>query len=313
MNIPAFVINLDRDQHKLAAVGSRLDQVGIPFERLPAVDGRSLSLQEKTEACSTACASFCPAAAIGCFLSHRKAWQTIVDRALPLAYVFEDDVAFHDGARELIDLSFSELPQDFHVNLLGCFTCQQEMLVESLIGMVRRVSSGQPYSEHLRIPSQTFGSQAYLVSQTGAKTLLSTMSKMSATVDWQMGDAMKRGLKLFTTVPDATYQTDMDQSSIATRAPALLNTVMQKVPADRYRSVAWILSVPLFSFANLTFSAWCMLIGVLTACCPIFTACLLIVDTVVSAIWLKTKIKDYLPLFLSAIVGMFVGSFVVRR
>ncbi|RYF02980.1 MAG: glycosyltransferase family 25 protein, partial [Deltaproteobacteria bacterium] len=187
----AFVINLDRDDQKLAKVARRLADVNIPFERLPAVDGRRLQPEVTRRHCTPACATFCPPAAVGCFLSHKRAWQAVVDRGLPEAYVFEDDVAFHPGAVDVIAAARRELPPDFDVMLLGCFTCEEEMVVEYLLGVARGVSPARTFSPHLTVPSQTFGSQAYLVSARGARRLLSALARMSATVDWQMGAAMK--------------------------------------------------------------------------------------------------------------------------
>lgn len=39
---------------------------------------------------------------VGCFLAHRKAWQTIVERGLPAALVMEDDAWLGQGAREAL-------------------------------------------------------------------------------------------------------------------------------------------------------------------------------------------------------------------
>ena len=91
MDAHAFVINLDRNPEKWEAVAGRLQNQGIRFERLPAVDGRQL--EDVRAYCTPACARFCPKAAIGCFLSHKRAWQAVVDRGLQEALVFEDDVA----------------------------------------------------------------------------------------------------------------------------------------------------------------------------------------------------------------------------
>lgn len=306
MDSNAFVINLDRDVSKWEAVAGRLRDQGIRFERLPAVDGRQL--QDVSAHCTPACAWFCPRAAVGCFLSHKRAWQTVVDRGLSEALVFEDDVAFEPHARQLVEAAQRELPADYHVMLLGCFTCEDEMWVEHLLGLARGLASARTVSAHLAVPSQTFGSQAYLVSNAGARMLLSLLSRMSTTVDWQMGSAMKQGLRVFTTLPGATYQASMESSSIATRAPALLNLAFNNVPADRHRSVGWVLSVPLLSLGGFDLSAWSLLLCFLACLFPRVACALTAVDCAVGCCCLGSTPRDYVPTAAAVTVGGLLSS-----
>ncbi len=38
--LPIYVINLDRRPDRLAAIAADLDRLGLPFERIKAVDGQ---------------------------------------------------------------------------------------------------------------------------------------------------------------------------------------------------------------------------------------------------------------------------------
>ena len=84
--IPVYVINLDRSPQRLAHMTAQLSDLGIAFERLPAVDGRVLD--------PAYVAKFAPLAAsqIGCFLSHKLAWQRIAWGDAPCGIVLEDDI-----------------------------------------------------------------------------------------------------------------------------------------------------------------------------------------------------------------------------
>ena len=280
MDLPAFVINLDRDVHKLTGVTERLQSAGITFERIPAVDGSTLTPDDLRQRCTATCEQYCPRAAIGCFLSHVEAWRSVVSRGLDKALILEDDVAFNTGGVELISQALSEVPVGWHVLLCGCFTCQTELVAERITGIARGASPSKDISEHVRIPSQTFGSQAYVVSLEGAKALLQLLPKASWHVDWALGGAMKRGLQVYSTKPNATYQVDMKNSSIASKAPVLLNWVASKIPLDAHgeRNLGWMMSVPLFAVASVNVTPWCLLFMCLAAFFPFSTACVLLLD-----------------------------------
>lgn len=283
MDLPALLINLDRDVQKLTSVTERLQSAGITFERIPAVDGSALTQDDLHRRCTATCKHYCPKGAIGCFLSHVEAWRVVASRGLARALVLEDDVGFTTGGVELISEALEELPQGWHVMLCGCFTCQTEMAVERVAGIARGAPPGRDISEHVRVPSQTYGSQAYVVSLEGARKLLELLPKASWHVDWALGGARQRGLMLYSTKPNATYQVDMKQSSIASKAPILLNWIASKIPLDTHgeRNLGWIMSVPLFALAGFNVTGWCLMFMCLAALCPFPTACLLLFD----ALW----------------------------
>ena len=68
----------------------------------------------------------------GCFLSHLALWQEIVDRNLPYACVFEDDVVFHRHWAQLAPTAFSFTPQDYDLLFMG------NMIVTPGPGLVRQ-------------------------------------------------------------------------------------------------------------------------------------------------------------------------------
>lgn len=97
MRAEAFIIHLKRAQRRRAQVDALSAVLPLPVHVVDAVDGLELSdgaigavyrrrlhrphypfEMRKTE--------------IGCFLSHRKAWQAIVDRQLDAGLIVEDDV-----------------------------------------------------------------------------------------------------------------------------------------------------------------------------------------------------------------------------
>lgn len=298
-----FVINLDRDPAKLAAVTRRLAAQGLDFERVAATDGAAMTAAQRAAACTPACARLCPAGAVGCFLSHMRVWRTVAERGLDRALVLEDDAAFRPGGLALVRRALRELPPGWHVMLCGCFTCQGELAVERATGAVVGAPAAVEVSDHLRIPSQTFGSQAYVVSAAGAARLLTLFPRASWHLDWELGRALRRrGLRLYSTKPDATYQTGMDASSIASRAPVLLNAAASLVVLDQ-RTLAWMMSVPLLAVGGLPVNGWSLLALAGGAWAPAPAAAGVAADAL-----LAPGGADYTYLYAAAALGLALGK-----
>ncbi len=92
--IPIFVINLDRSAVRLDRIAARLAELGLSFERVPAIDGSMLSPDEKQRFSPNRSWIVLHDAEIGCYLSHLKVLRLIAERELPRAIVLEDDAIF---------------------------------------------------------------------------------------------------------------------------------------------------------------------------------------------------------------------------
>ena len=91
-----FLINLDKSTERLEKSSERLAAQNIQFERIRAIDGTKLTDAEVQAHYSSQLNSKqyyrnLGYGEIGCFLSHRLAWQKIVEQNLPYAIVLEDD------------------------------------------------------------------------------------------------------------------------------------------------------------------------------------------------------------------------------
>lgn len=98
MNVEAFVIHLRRSEMRRAQVERIVEACPVKTHVLDAVDGRAMSDAERAQVYTTE-KLFEPrypfeigSGEIGCFLSHRNAWQEIIDRGLNAGLVLEDDV-----------------------------------------------------------------------------------------------------------------------------------------------------------------------------------------------------------------------------
>ena len=123
MKTHTFVISLERSADRFAHAATLLPKLPLSGEVLPAVDGSQLSDAEIAE-------FYQPGVhqpiypfqiglgEIGCFLSHRNAWQAIVDRDLDAALILEDDVAIdEDRLRRAVEFVADRSPRGAYVQL----------------------------------------------------------------------------------------------------------------------------------------------------------------------------------------------------
>jgi glycosyl transferase family 25 len=94
--IPAYVINLARDTTRLANCTAQAQELGFSFERVEAVEGKSLSsdfIDEFRRSRPRGGRSWLHGQ-IGCFMSHFRVWETIAAGDSSAALVLEDDLHF---------------------------------------------------------------------------------------------------------------------------------------------------------------------------------------------------------------------------
>lgn len=110
-----YLINLDRSPERLATMVSRLDDLGIEFERIPGVDGMSLSEDEFGRQTSEN-RYYKPIrrGEVGCQLSHLKALARFLDSDARYALVLEDDARLDGDFNEAIAqaLALRDAPGD---------------------------------------------------------------------------------------------------------------------------------------------------------------------------------------------------------
>lgn len=96
-SIPVFLVNLDRNPERLESAKRQLDALGVPFERIAAVDGSRLSAAEVRGAVNRfrwRCAVGRPVrlGEIGCAMSHHAIYRRMIRENIPVVCILEDDV-----------------------------------------------------------------------------------------------------------------------------------------------------------------------------------------------------------------------------
>lgn len=94
-SIPVYVLNLARATDRRVSITNHLSRSGIQFEFIEAIDGNTLSPEELNTLLPEQ-NRYAPGV-IGCYLSHLKAYKTIIDRKIEIALILEDDALLNDN------------------------------------------------------------------------------------------------------------------------------------------------------------------------------------------------------------------------
>lgn len=212
-----FLINLDRAPERLAwfetqFAKSDLSRDGRAFERMPAVDGKTIANLDEfvspagmRELDDLAATGFrkrhaqLSIGAVGCALSHIECWRAGLESgAKGGVWIFEDDCVIPQDLLERVKCT--PVPGDTDILLLGvfCLRCRGE-------------------GGGLREVKRFFGLHGYVVTRRGLEKLLARadLLPMSVQIDTYLSDLAERGdLVVRALGTDAVSQTQQFATSI---------------------------------------------------------------------------------------------------
>ena len=188
---PVFLINLERDVKRLEAATAELRRHDQTWIRVPAVNGRQLPpdrIARSYDPRGNAKHAKHPMTApeIGCYLSHFKAWEKIVESGAPGGVVFEDDFTITgDLSAARLGLAADEGRWDM-VKLFSLRPDSKLLRPRRLIG---DVVIGEPY----RIPTMMLG---YALRRQAAERLVAQTLPFMRPVDEDMKFFWEKGLTI---------------------------------------------------------------------------------------------------------------------
>ena len=202
MTLPVYVINLDRRPDRLASIAANLKYVGLPFERVPAIDAQSLPAVGKI--------SLLNRGSRACLLSHAEALRRFLDTSHPAAAILEDDA---EVAADLPDHCVS-------IDWWPAGTALVKLDTPNNLKNLQGWLCGQtPSGRDLRqIVRWNAGAAAYLVNRAGATALLEALEKEELNIDRTMFDprfsSLARQLRPVQIVPAVARQNPVFDSDI---------------------------------------------------------------------------------------------------
>ncbi|WP_148861377.1 glycosyltransferase family 25 protein [Marinobacter fonticola] len=164
--IPAYLINLAKDDERLRSSTEQFAHLGLTPERIEAIDGRQLTGAEFKAFCHLrprgGKKGWLPGQA-GCLLSHRAAWRRIAGSNAEWAAVFEDDLRIADDLRDML-VSDTWIPNAVDLVRLEPSTNRVWLKDDT------RFSRGS--RDILRVGSTSWCAGAYLIHRETAKRLV---------------------------------------------------------------------------------------------------------------------------------------------
>jgi glycosyl transferase family 25 len=195
-HVPIFVINLNGHTDRLERISRRLNALGLSFERIPAINGQTLSREEKQKICLERSCLPLSDCEIAHYMSHLKALRIVVDRELPRAIILEDDAVFDD---DFALWASSECPLPAEVEILKF--------------------EGSGARDTIKIPISTYanrtiqfsykpagGAAAYLITFEAARKALKELDVASAQLAHDLFAYWKFGVRVYEVAPFPAHQ-----------------------------------------------------------------------------------------------------------
>lgn len=204
-----IVINLDEDADRRRRVESRLTELGLRWERLPALHGTRLAPAHldlvDRDAQVARGLRFSPGE-IGCWLSHRMAQRRIAEGSDEMALILEDDVRIREDLPAALERIEQGAAGKFDVVRLHRFKLRRKYVPirdiggGSTIGLVRPTDSG---------------AQAYVMSRDAARILIDRVPRMVHLADHTLYQHWTHGLVVCSIDPPVVLHDDRGRSSIS--------------------------------------------------------------------------------------------------
>jgi GR25 family glycosyltransferase involved in LPS biosynthesis len=159
-----YVINMDKDTERMHKISRNLQEYGIKYKRVSAIEGKKLSPKELHENTTALCrAVLCTKGIIGSGMSHMNVWKTIAESKEKWHLILEDDVEFNKDSIRMLENLNNHL-QNNDIEALINVNCHNPY---------EMFCTFYSFSDLLSNNFFAAGASAYLITPTIAKQLLS--------------------------------------------------------------------------------------------------------------------------------------------
>lgn len=213
--VTPYVINLEKDTKRLCKINSQFDALGLKRPTvIKAIMGKDIKSGEMPGIVSSFFSMFGSRGAVGCALSHVKAWETFVsdsERSEAMSgassseatngeygLFLEDDALLSKDFVEQMKLKMAHLPEDVYIFFLGCtMMCNPDKNYDFLYPLIKvLIMWGMNYypkkleiiNEHIYVPQFPLALHGYVLSKKGARYLLDKIrqDKIHSHIDTQV-------------------------------------------------------------------------------------------------------------------------------
>jgi GR25 family glycosyltransferase involved in LPS biosynthesis len=259
-----FVINLKNRPDRWNTVQNSFKDTKLKLIRWDAVYGKNMSDAEIKDITTPFCNIFCSHGMIGCWLSHYKIWEHIVENNLDNVLILEDDtspVAQFD--KKLNDL-MKIVPENYDLLYIGCFgTCDtlgnnvSRMLCN---GVNKEAVVDGKKIDGLMIPAVPLGTHAYMVSNKGATKLINDvdLKKVRYHIDYTLSKFVynaNKGFIMFAPLKPLIFQEcDISTSDLSSNDHPIINYLFSHVKLSDNYNLDFITNVQILNIRKLSIS-----------------------------------------------------------
>ena len=123
-----YVINLNHRKDRFESIDKSLKKINLEYELFPACDGNKLEMYSNDIAKYFDKNNNLTPGQIGCALSHIKIWEKAIENNYKYTLVLEDDAIVPIDFWKKINNLLNELPSNYNMILLGCCSCEGEII-----------------------------------------------------------------------------------------------------------------------------------------------------------------------------------------
>ncbi|MFM8575177.1 MAG: glycosyltransferase family 25 protein [Limnohabitans sp.] len=189
-----LVINLDRSPLRLERMAQQLKDISWPWQRLPAVDGNKLSMDDSSlidvDSFRRKHGKMPLPGELGCYLSHVQAMRSFLDTDKDFVLIMEDDLRIGPDLPAVVDALLAQASQWDMVMLSGIHSASK-LPLRTLTGKYRLAVSLIRYA----------GASCYLVNRHAATVYVDGLLPMSLPYDHEYDRAWAWRLKCRAVVP----------------------------------------------------------------------------------------------------------------
>ena len=282
-----YVINMEKSHDRLEQMNHQIPTIGKPFQIIKAINGKKLSKKQIQTYCTKFGQHFCTRGMIGCFLSHQKTWQTIINNNDKYALVMEDDCQLIPSFQKDLKITLDELFQydpnwDFlYVGYFGACNPQHNYnLIHSFSKLVLpnvKQSKQQPFSKHFFIPEAPIGFHCYIISNKGAQKLLHHLNKASYHVDVKFLEYSKY-FNVCASNKNLGYQFSTPDSSSLTQYnfPTSINYFLDNIKDQHNISLSYYFCAPFIQLFHIPINVYITSIIIISILFPQIIPCVFI-------------------------------------
>lgn len=239
MDIPVFVINLNRSEERRNYTSAQLNNLEISFNLIEAIDGKELPDDEVINSekyrkfRSGLYSRYLRKEEVGCSLSHFKIYKQMLEDNIPIACILEDDNEYLPTFREILS-ELNSRDTDWDILYLGHRSGDTPKEAKT-VNKERLNQLNAFVADALELPHGTHG---YIISKKAAGILLENAFPLNVPFDLFLGNSNSMGLKMKLLTPvciqtNATFVSTIQDEHTIVPASWLSNYVRNNIKKNK--------------------------------------------------------------------------------